>query len=115
MRYFDAISKVTDVLDEQQALTQLPGMWPVSVDMRTPNLAFESSFGLGAMADSAYEYLPKMHQLLNGVGPANQYRKMYSTRSKVGFNNARATPINMSTQNFTRQYCSHNKVWIKYF
>jgi hypothetical protein len=34
----------------------------------------------------------------------------YSTRSKVCFNNARATPINMSTQNFTRQYCSHNKV-----
>jgi mannosyl-oligosaccharide alpha-1,2-mannosidase len=77
MRYFDAISKVTDVLDEQQELTQLPGMWPVSVNMRTPNLACESSFGLGAMADSAYEYLPKMHQLLNGVGPADQYRKMY--------------------------------------
>jgi mannosyl-oligosaccharide alpha-1,2-mannosidase len=77
MRYFDAISRVTDVLDEQQGLTRLPGMWPISVDMRTPNLTFDGFFGLGAMADSAYEYLPKMHQLLNGVGPADQYRKMY--------------------------------------
>jgi mannosyl-oligosaccharide alpha-1,2-mannosidase len=78
MRYFDAISRVTDVLDQQQGSTRLPGMWPISVDMRTPNLTFDGFFGLGAMADSAYEYLPKMHQLLNGVGPADQYRKMYN-------------------------------------
>jgi mannosyl-oligosaccharide alpha-1,2-mannosidase len=78
MRYFDAISRVTKVLDEQQGSTKLPGMWPISVDMRTPDLKSDGFFGLGAMADSAYEYLPKMHQLLNGVGPeAAQYHKMY--------------------------------------
>ena len=69
MRYFDAISRVTDVLDKQQGSTKLPGMWPISVNMRAPDLTFDGFFGLGAMADSAYEYLPKMHQLLNGVGP----------------------------------------------
>jgi mannosyl-oligosaccharide alpha-1,2-mannosidase len=36
MRYFDAISKVPNVLDKQQGSTKLPGMWPISVDMRTP-------------------------------------------------------------------------------
>ncbi|KAI4929482.1 uncharacterized protein J4E92_005146 [Alternaria infectoria] len=77
MRYFDAISRVTDVLDAQQGSTKLPGMWPISVDMRTPNLTFDAFFGLGAMADSAFEYLPKMYQLLNGNEPAGQYRKMY--------------------------------------
>jgi mannosyl-oligosaccharide alpha-1,2-mannosidase len=78
MRYFDAISRVTDVLDKQQSQTKLPGMWPISVNMRTPDLTFDGFFGLGAMADSVYEYLPKMHQLLNGVGPvAAQYYKMY--------------------------------------
>jgi mannosyl-oligosaccharide alpha-1,2-mannosidase len=76
-RYFDAISRVTNVLDEQQALTKLPGMWPISVNMRKPDLTFDGFFGLGAMADSVYEYLPKMHQLLNGLGPAAKYRKMY--------------------------------------
>ncbi|KAF1932997.1 glycoside hydrolase family 47 protein [Didymella exigua CBS 183.55] len=77
MRYFDAISRVTNVLDEQQASTKLPGMWPISVNMRKPDLTFDGFFGLGAMADSAYEYLPKMYQLLNGLGPATQYQKMY--------------------------------------
>ena len=80
MRYFDAISRVTDVLDEQQHLTKLPGMWPISVNMRKPDLTFDGFFGLGAMADSVYEYLPKMHQLLNGIGPvAAQYQKMYES------------------------------------
>jgi mannosyl-oligosaccharide alpha-1,2-mannosidase len=78
MRYFDAISRVTNVLDEQQGLTKLPGMWPISVNMRKPDLTFDGFFGLGAMADSVYEYLPKMHRLLNGVGPvAAQHHKMY--------------------------------------
>ncbi|KAJ4370594.1 hypothetical protein N0V83_005115 [Neocucurbitaria cava] len=78
MRYFDAISRVTDVLDKQQGLTKLPGMWPISVNMRKPDLTFDGFFGLGAMADSVYEYLPKMHQLLNGIGPvATQYHRMY--------------------------------------
>ncbi|OAL55041.1 alpha-mannosidase IC [Pyrenochaeta sp. DS3sAY3a] len=77
MRYFDAISRVTDVLDQQQGLTKLPGMWPISINMRKPDLTFDGFFGLGAMADSAYEYLPKMYQLLNGLGPAAQYHKMY--------------------------------------
>jgi hypothetical protein len=35
--------------------------------------------------------------------PLHRNRHCYSTRSKVSFNNARATPINMSTQNFTMQ------------
>lgn len=78
MRYFDAISRVTDVLDQQQGLTKLPGMWPISVNMRKPDLTFDGFFALGAMADSVFEYLPKMHQLLNGVGPvAAQYQGMY--------------------------------------
>jgi mannosyl-oligosaccharide alpha-1,2-mannosidase len=94
MRYFDAISRVTNVLDEQQGLTKLPGMWPISVDMRTPNLTFDGFFGLGAMADSAYEYLPKMHQLLNGVGSeAAQYRRMYDYAMATAINHTLFRPM----------------------
>ncbi|KAJ4985859.1 glycosyl hydrolase family 47 [Stagonosporopsis vannaccii] len=43
-----------------------------------PDLTFDGFFGLGAMADSAYEYLPEMYLLLNGIGTvATQYQKMY--------------------------------------
>jgi mannosyl-oligosaccharide alpha-1,2-mannosidase len=94
MRYFDAITRVTDVLDKQQNLTKLPGMWPISVDMRTPDLTFDGFFGLGAMADSAYEYLPKMHQLLNGVGSeAARYRKMYDYAMATAINHTMFRPM----------------------
>jgi mannosyl-oligosaccharide alpha-1,2-mannosidase len=77
-RYFDAISRITNVLDEQQGRTKLPGMWPVGVDVKTPDTTRGTSFSLGAMADSAYEYLPKMYHLLRGAGSAAaQYQKMY--------------------------------------
>ncbi|KAF2845745.1 glycoside hydrolase family 47 protein [Plenodomus tracheiphilus IPT5] len=80
MRYFDAISRVSNVLDEQQGQTMLPGMWPIGIDVRTPNLMRGTQFGLGAMSDSAYEYLPKMYQLLAGVGEAaTQYHRMYES------------------------------------
>jgi mannosyl-oligosaccharide alpha-1,2-mannosidase len=78
MRYFDAISRVSNVLDDQQDRTKLPGMWPVGVNVRAPDLTGGTQFSLGAMSDSAYEYLPKMYQLLAGVGEvAAQYRRMY--------------------------------------
>jgi mannosyl-oligosaccharide alpha-1,2-mannosidase len=78
MRYFDAISRVTNVLDEQQNRTRLPGMWPIGVNIRKPDLTDGFEFSLGAMSDSAYEYLPKMYQLLSGAGEqASQYTRMY--------------------------------------
>jgi mannosyl-oligosaccharide alpha-1,2-mannosidase len=78
MRYFDAISRITDVLDKQQGSTKLPGMWPVGINVRTPDLTQGTQFSLGAMADSAFEYLPKMYQLLRGTGQtATQYHRMY--------------------------------------
>lgn len=39
-----------------------------------------SSFSIGALADSTYEYLPKMHALLGGVEPI--YEKMYRLSAK---------------------------------
>ncbi|EDU47131.1 alpha-mannosidase IC [Pyrenophora tritici-repentis] len=78
MRYFDAISRISNVMDEQQSRTRLPGMWPVGVNVRAPDLTTGGQFSLGAMSDSAYEYLPKMYQLLGGAGEAaQQYRRMY--------------------------------------
>lgn len=94
MRYFDAITRVTDVLDQQQPFTKLPGMWPISVDMRTLNFTSDSFFGLGAMADSVYEYLPKMYQLLNGNSHvAAQYRKMYDYAMDTAINSTLFRPM----------------------
>lgn len=59
-KYFDAVQRITNVLDQQQNLTKLPGMWPVFVNAQTEDFSRDTFFSLGAMADSLYEYLPKV-------------------------------------------------------
>jgi mannosyl-oligosaccharide alpha-1,2-mannosidase len=59
-RYYDAVQRVMDVLDEQQDKTKLPGMWPVVVNAKTEDFTDFGGFTIGGMADSLYEYLPKV-------------------------------------------------------
>lgn len=59
-RYFDAIQRIMDVFEEQQDKTKLPGMWPVVVNAKTGDYTEFPGFTLGGMADSLYEYLPKV-------------------------------------------------------
>jgi len=77
MRYFDIIQRITDLMDSQQNQTKLPGMWGIGINLETLDLTYDDVFGLGAMSDSAYEYLPKMYALLGGIGQAPQYERIY--------------------------------------
>jgi Glycosyl hydrolase family 47 len=60
-RYFDAIQRITNEFDRQQESTKLPGMFPVVVDAKNVDFGSDSGYTLGAMADSFYEYLPKVN------------------------------------------------------
>lgn len=59
-RFFDAAQRITNVFDEQQGRTRLPGMWPVAVNAKDLDFTAWNSFTIGGMADSLYEYLPKV-------------------------------------------------------
>lgn len=74
-KYHNAISRVTNLLYETQNATLLPGMWPTFFDMSEGILTQDNTFTLGALADSLYEYLVKMHALLGGAEP--KYAAMY--------------------------------------
>ena len=74
-KYFDAIQRVTQVFQDQQDQTKLPGIWPVIVNPKAEKFTDGSDYGLGAMADSLYEYLPKEYMLLGGQ--REEYRLMY--------------------------------------
>ncbi|KAL4772946.1 glycoside hydrolase [Aspergillus nidulans var. acristatus] len=76
MRYFDAASRITDLLDSQAGHTRIPGLWPVSVNLQKGDLTRGSTFSFGGMADSAYEYLGKTYRLLGGVGKGPQYERL---------------------------------------
>lgn len=77
-KFYDAIQHVSELLNRTQPQTKLPGLWPVLVDAREGDFDAGQDYTLGGMADSTYEYLPKMLALL-GDGQSI-YRDMY-TRS----------------------------------
>jgi mannosyl-oligosaccharide alpha-1,2-mannosidase len=59
-RYYDAVQRIMDIFDAQQDLTKIPGLWPVVVNPRTMQFNINGGFTLGGMADSTFEYLPKV-------------------------------------------------------
>ncbi|RMZ70316.1 glycoside hydrolase family 47 [Pyrenophora seminiperda CCB06] len=74
-KWFDAVTRVMRLLEEQQDKTLLPGMWPIIVNARDANFTNNNKFTLGGMADSTYEYFGKQYALLGGRDAS--YRKMY--------------------------------------
>ena len=86
MRYFDAVQRLTNILDEQQFATKLPGMWPIKYRWATTDFS-GNSFGLGASADSGYEYLLKMYPLLGGTSQAAQYERLYKAAVDTAIQN----------------------------
>lgn len=73
-KYYDAIDRVRAFLERSQDRSSLPGMWPTMINFRDEDVS-DRSFSLGALADSLYEYLPKMHILVGGL--EESYEKMY--------------------------------------
>ncbi|KAL2201622.1 family 47 glycoside hydrolase [Sarocladium strictum] len=80
-RWFDAAHRITETFASQQDSTELPGLWPLVVDAENMVFKSGSTFTLGAMADSLYEYLPKMTALTGGQLPV--YQRMYEKAMDV--------------------------------
>ncbi|PKK40666.1 hypothetical protein CI102_14915 [Trichoderma harzianum] len=80
-KYYSAVSQVMDVFYEGQSQTSVPGVWPMSVSMLSKDVVHGGTYTLGGCADSLYEYLPKMHQLLRGGEP--KYEIMSKTFLKT--------------------------------
>lgn len=74
-KYYDAVARVSAFLDRAQDSTQLPGLWPTMGNAAKKEFNESRSFSIGALADSTYEYFPKMHALLGGLEPV--YEKLY--------------------------------------
>jgi mannosyl-oligosaccharide alpha-1,2-mannosidase len=90
-KWYDAIMRVTKVLEEQQGSTKLPGMWPIVVNARKPDFTHDNGFSLGAMADSTFEYLSKTHVLLGGHDPV--YKKMYEKAMETAIKHTLYRPM----------------------
>jgi mannosyl-oligosaccharide alpha-1,2-mannosidase len=80
-KYYDAVARITDFLERTQDQSKLPGMWPKLINFHDEAVDRENGFTMGALADSLYEYLPKMAALLGGQIPS--YDKMYRAAMEV--------------------------------
>ncbi|KAK2609622.1 hypothetical protein N8I77_003116 [Diaporthe amygdali] len=68
-KYYSAIAPIADLFYEGQNKTNLPGIWPQWISMSTPDVVTGTAFSLGSGADSLFEYVVKMHAMLNGHEP----------------------------------------------
>lgn len=74
-KYYDVVAKISMMMDRSQNGTKIPGLWPVNVNAQQEEFNQSRQFSIGALADSSYEYLPKMHALLGGL--ESSYDRMY--------------------------------------
>ncbi|KAK6085223.1 glycoside hydrolase family 47 protein [Seiridium cupressi] len=75
-KYYTAMSGVMNLFFRNQNKTNIPGLWPTMVSMSEEDVTTGTAFTLAGCADSLYEYLPKMHGLLQGTEP------IYDTMSR---------------------------------
>ncbi|KAF2973563.1 hypothetical protein GQX73_g68 [Xylaria multiplex] len=90
-KWFDAIQRIMDEMAVQQSSTAIPGLWPLAVDASKMVLNSGPIFTLGAMADSMYEYLPKMAALISGQ--LDIYEKMYVEAFEAALTNNLFRPM----------------------
>ncbi|KAF2835834.1 glycoside hydrolase family 47 protein [Patellaria atrata CBS 101060] len=76
-KYYDAVSRIVDVFADSQNKTLLRGMWPIAVNPRDKDFTWDTTFSLGAMSDSLYEYFPKTYALTGGRLPI--FKQMFET------------------------------------
>jgi len=74
-KWFSLVQRISDDMADQQDSTAVPGLWPLKVNGKKRIFNSGPDFTLGAMADSAYEYLPKMSAMMGGQLP--MYQTMY--------------------------------------
>ncbi|KAK4046506.1 para-aminobenzoate synthase, (PABA) [Microbotryomycetes sp. JL201] len=72
--YFETISRAMDTLDNFKAQERVPHLFPTQINPEEQRF-LPGVYTMGGQADSYYEYLLKMHQLLDGQ--AEQYSRMY--------------------------------------
>lgn len=92
MKWYDAVARVTDAFEKAQPHTQLPGLWPTMVNTKDADFARDTTFTLGGMADSLYEYLPKQHLMLGGQ--TSQYESMFRTALAAAKESVFFRPLN---------------------
>ncbi|KAK5730857.1 hypothetical protein LTR15_000795 [Elasticomyces elasticus] len=95
-KYYDAVARITDLFADQQSRTKIPGLFATLIDTKNADFTRDTTFSLGGMSDSLYEYLPKQHLMLGGRN--EQYRTLYESALASAKENLFFRPLNKGNQ-----------------
>jgi len=95
-KYYDAVQRISDLVERQQNSTAIPGLIPTIVQPVDNDLTAYKTFTFGAMSDSLYEYFPKEYMLLGGL--EEQYRKLYEHAIDAAKKHLFFRPLNPENQ-----------------
>lgn len=93
MRFYDQAIRLSNLFEQQQNKTGLPGLWPIFTDAQAADMTVGNDYSLGGRSDSAYEYLPKMYQLLGGIDAGQQHKRLYKTAIEVAIDKLMFRPM----------------------
>ena len=71
-KYYDAAARIGNELEKLQKNTTVPGLWPTIINAKELKADY-NHFTMGGMADSTYEYLPKLYTLMGGRNTQSGY------------------------------------------
>jgi mannosyl-oligosaccharide alpha-1,2-mannosidase len=119
-KYYDAVQRVMNELEKWQDVTGLPGMWPAMVDaskinesiaVASPYVGARELYTLGALADSTYEYLPKVRSVACDIelrltrqqfmilgGKSQSYKVMYEKFIEIAKKELFFRPMNVGDE-----------------
>ncbi|KAK3676153.1 hypothetical protein LTR78_003903 [Recurvomyces mirabilis] len=95
-KWYDAIARITDLFEDQQNRTKVPGLFATQIDTKNADFTRDVTFSFGGMADSLYEYFPKQHLMLGGR--SEQYRTLYNTALASAKEHMFFRPLNPDNQ-----------------
>ncbi|QIX02456.1 hypothetical protein AMS68_007973 [Peltaster fructicola] len=91
-KWFSAVHNISLLFAAELKNTLLPGMFPVTIGAKDKlDVTKDNWFTLNGMADSFFEYLPKMHLLLGGLEPI--YHKLYAVTMSTAIKHTLYRPM----------------------
>lgn len=76
MRFYDAVTRVTNILESQQKRTKIPGLWPAEINLETLDLTSHNTFNVDAASGPAYAQHTLMTRLVATAPTASPYTSM---------------------------------------
>ena len=97
-KYYDAVARITDALEEWQDKTRLPGMWPISVDMSGCRKQSSQTVALNEPSALNAQLSNYMEDLVSNEGDGDEMRRSADTEPSKDSNDGGSSAGELSDE-----------------